>query len=180
MPEAPKLHQPKRAFVAAGEVVLGVLLVLAAAWCWQRGVVHQSYPTQDGRSLAATRYHGNWIGTAVALGTATGVLLLDAVRQAVLAFRTRGPAPQEYWEDQPEEQLREQSEEQDFPPQQTRPEEPEEPERQDPRQQDSQPQETQPQETQPQETQPQETQATPQPKETRATDHREQVANPDV
>ncbi len=89
VPEPPKLHQPKRAFVAAGEVVLGVLLVLVAVWCWQRGVEHHSYPVPDREPLEATRYRGNWIGTAVALVTATGVLLLDAVRQTVLSLRAR-------------------------------------------------------------------------------------------
>ncbi|MFD7653031.1 hypothetical protein ACFV4N_03525 [Actinosynnema sp. NPDC059797] len=91
VPEPPKLHQPKRALIAAGEVVLGVLLVLAAAWCWQRGVEHHSYPVPDREPLGATRYRGNWIGLAVGLATVAGVLALDAIRQAVLATRTRRP-----------------------------------------------------------------------------------------
>ncbi|MFT7836296.1 hypothetical protein Q5530_09100 [Saccharothrix sp. BKS2] len=91
VPESPRLHQPKRAFIAAGEVLLGVLLVLAAVWCWQRGVEHHSYPVPDHEPLGATRYRGNWIGLAVALSTVAGVLVLDAVRQAVLATRSRRP-----------------------------------------------------------------------------------------
>ncbi|MBW4715855.1 hypothetical protein [Saccharothrix obliqua] len=90
LPEPPKLHQPKRAIAAAGEVVAAVALVLLAAWCWQRGIVRYSYPLDDHPPLESTRYLGNWIGGAIGLGTVAGVLLLDAVRQAVLAIRTRG------------------------------------------------------------------------------------------
>ncbi|WP_461123327.1 hypothetical protein [Saccharothrix stipae] len=89
-PDAPALHQPKRAFVAAGEVVLIALLVWAAVWCWNRGVVHYSYAVPDQPPLESTRFKGNWIGTSVGLVTIAGVLLLDAVRQTLLAVRTRG------------------------------------------------------------------------------------------
>ncbi len=37
----------------------------------------------------STRYHGNWIGTAVGCVTVAAILLLDAVRQLLLAARTR-------------------------------------------------------------------------------------------
>ncbi|MBP2339513.1 hypothetical protein JOF41_005691 [Saccharothrix coeruleofusca] len=89
----PALHRPKRALVAAGEVALAVLLGLAAAWCWNRGVLRLSYPVPDHPPLRATRYLGNWIGTSIALGTAAGALLIDAVRQTVLAVRARASAP---------------------------------------------------------------------------------------
>ncbi|NUT50180.1 MAG: hypothetical protein HOV94_23140 [Saccharothrix sp.] len=89
-PGAPSLHQPKRAFIAAGEVVLAALLVVAAAWCWNRGVVHYSYPVPGRAPLESTGFKGNWIGAAVGLVTVAGVLLVDAVRQTLLAVRTRG------------------------------------------------------------------------------------------
>ncbi|MCE6995876.1 hypothetical protein LZG04_13850 [Saccharothrix sp. S26] len=89
-PGAPTLHQPKRALIAIGEVVLVALLVALAVWCWDRGVVHHSYPVPDHPPLESTRFKGNWIGGSVALVTLAGVLLLDAVRQTVLAVRTRG------------------------------------------------------------------------------------------
>lgn len=91
-PEA-ALHRPRRALVAAGEVVLAVLLGFAAAWCWNRGVVRFSYPVPDHPPLESTRYLGNWIGTAVAAATAGGALLVDAVRQTTLAVRARGSEP---------------------------------------------------------------------------------------
>ncbi|MEV0676574.1 hypothetical protein AB0I60_08620 [Actinosynnema sp. NPDC050436] len=86
----PGLHQPVRAAVAAGELVLAVALVLLAAWCWNRGVLRSAYPVEDHAPLESTRYLGNWIASAVGLGTAAGVLVLDAVRQVLLAVRTRG------------------------------------------------------------------------------------------
>ncbi|XVS64078.1 hypothetical protein ACQPYE_38505 [Actinosynnema sp. CA-299493] len=89
-PGAPTLHQPKRALVAVGEVVLVALLVPLAAWCWNRGVLHYSYPVPDHPPLESTRFKGNWIGASAGLVTIAGVLLLDAVRQTVLAVRTRG------------------------------------------------------------------------------------------
>ncbi len=89
-PGEPTLHQPKRALIAAGEVVLVALLVPAAVWCWNRGVIHYSYPVPDHPPLESTRFKGNWIGASVGLVTVAGVLLLDAVRQTLLAVRTRG------------------------------------------------------------------------------------------
>jgi hypothetical protein len=89
-PGEPTLHQPKRALIAVGEVVLIALLASFAVWCWNRGVVHYSYPVPDHPPLESTRFKGNWIGASVGLVTIAGVLLLDAVRQTVLAVRTRG------------------------------------------------------------------------------------------
>ncbi|CCH35291.1 hypothetical protein ABZ816_11855 [Actinosynnema sp. NPDC047251] len=86
----PGLHQPLRAAVAAGEVVLAVALVALAVWCWNRGVLRYSYPVENHAPLESTRYLGNWVGGALGLGTVAGVLLLDAVRQLLLAVRTRG------------------------------------------------------------------------------------------
>jgi hypothetical protein len=89
----PKLNQPKRGLIAAGEVVLIVLLAFTAHWCWTKGVVRLEYPVDGHDPLVATRYLGNWIGGAVGLVTLAGVLLLDALRQTVLAVRTRGRKP---------------------------------------------------------------------------------------
>jgi hypothetical protein len=86
----PTLHQPKRALIAVGEVALVALLVPAAVWCWNRGVVHYSFPVPDQPPLESTRFKGNWIGGSVGLVTVAGVLLLDAIRQTVLAVRARG------------------------------------------------------------------------------------------
>jgi hypothetical protein len=88
-PAGPSLHQPKRWLIAAGEVVAIVLLAVVAVWCWNRGVVRLSYPLEGRDPLISTRYHGNWLGTAVGAVTLAVILGLDAVRQVVLALRTR-------------------------------------------------------------------------------------------
>lgn len=89
-PAGPSLHQPKRWLIAAGEVVAIVLLAWLAVWCWHRGVVKLAYPFVEGQApLISTRYHGNWIGTAVGAASLAVILALDAARQVVLAVRTR-------------------------------------------------------------------------------------------
>ncbi|GGU29851.1 hypothetical protein GCM10010178_22700 [Lentzea flava] len=89
-PAGPSLHQPKRWLIAAGEVVAIVLLVWLAVWAWNRGVVKLAYPILEGHEpFISTRYHGNWLGTAVGAFTLAVILALDAVRQVVLAVRTR-------------------------------------------------------------------------------------------
>ncbi|GAA2663282.1 MULTISPECIES: hypothetical protein [Actinosynnema] len=87
----PALHQPRRALTAAAELLGAVLLLVAASWTWDRGIRHYSYDAgPDLPQLESTRYFGNWIGGAVVLGVLAGLLVLDAVRQAVLAVRTKG------------------------------------------------------------------------------------------
>ena len=90
----PSLHQPKRALIAAGEVVAVVLLAFAAHWCWRHGVVRLEYPIDGSQPLQSTRYKGNWIGSSIVLVTLAAVLLLDAVRQVVLAVRARPRKPE--------------------------------------------------------------------------------------
>ena len=88
-PAGPSLHQPQRWLIAAGEVVAIVLLVIAAVWAWNRGVVRLEYPIEGHEALTSTRYHGNWLGTAAGALTLAVVLGLDVVRQVLLAVRTR-------------------------------------------------------------------------------------------
>ena len=88
-PAGPSLHQPKRWLIAAGEAVAIVLLTIAAVWCWNRGVVKLAYPIDGREPLISTRYHGNWLGTAAGSLTLAVILGLDAVRQVLLAVRTR-------------------------------------------------------------------------------------------
>ncbi|ANZ42809.1 hypothetical protein BBK82_16895 [Lentzea guizhouensis] len=83
------LNQPRRALIAAGEVVAVVALALVAVWAWNRGITKLAYPLEGREPLISTQYHGNWLGTAVGCVTIAAILLLDAVRQGVLAVRTR-------------------------------------------------------------------------------------------
>ncbi|SDD43324.1 hypothetical protein [Actinokineospora iranica] len=96
-PEAPDLawpvgtaglNEPKRALVAAAELVAAALLVWLAVWLWSRGTVPLT-PIAERPDLAFERYEGNWIGAAVAAGTLALVVVLDAVRQVTLAVRAR-------------------------------------------------------------------------------------------
>ncbi|GDY29459.1 hypothetical protein GTS_10920 [Gandjariella thermophila] len=82
------LHHPWRMFRVLGDAVLAVLAVAAAVWCWRQGVVTIHYPAADGLPAEdSTRYLGNWMTGAVALGTLAALLVVDAVRQLVLAVR---------------------------------------------------------------------------------------------
>lgn len=83
------LHRPWRALVALVEVI-GIGLALWGAFgLWSRGVLTIVTETGDGTELASTRYLGGWIAGSIALGALASVLLLDGVRQMLLAVRTR-------------------------------------------------------------------------------------------
>ncbi len=68
-------------------MLLAVLLVLAAVWCWRQGIVRYEFPFDGAAPLVATRYFGNWLATAIGLVTVAAVLVLDALRQLLLALR---------------------------------------------------------------------------------------------
>lgn len=85
-----RLNQPWRAAIAAGEIVVAALLVLAAVSLWSVGVTTLVTPLGQGRPpLVATILYGNWMLYAILLVTAAAILVLDAVREVVLAVRTR-------------------------------------------------------------------------------------------
>lgn len=82
------LNRPWRAVVAVLEVVLAVAAVVAAFWCWPRGV-HTITMDVDGTELVSQRFSGNWMAAAIGFGTLAALLVLDAIRQTVLAVRAR-------------------------------------------------------------------------------------------
>lgn len=85
-----RLNQPWRAALAAGEIVVAALLVFAAVRLWRVGVTTLVTPLGQGRSpLVATIFYGNWMLYAILLVTAAAILALDAIREVVLAVRTR-------------------------------------------------------------------------------------------
>jgi hypothetical protein len=75
--------------VAVLELLVAGGAVWAAFWAWPRGVATITLALDDGTTLVSTRYFGNWMGLSILLGTIAGLLVLDAVRQAVLAIRVR-------------------------------------------------------------------------------------------
>ncbi|SFN99670.1 hypothetical protein SAMN05421854_101259 [Amycolatopsis rubida] len=84
-----KLNQPWRAFVALGEVVVAGLVLWAAFALWHAGVGTVVTTAGDGTKLASERYFGGHIAGALGLGTLSAVLVVDAVRQLLLAVRAR-------------------------------------------------------------------------------------------
>ena len=83
------LNKPWRLVVAVAELAVGAVAVLLAFDFWPRGVakIVEHYP--DGIVFESTRWVGSWMALAVLLGTVAAVLVLDAVRQVVLAVRAR-------------------------------------------------------------------------------------------
>ena len=83
------LNKPWRAFVALAELVVAGVAVWFAFDFWPRGIakIVERYP--DGIVLESSRWIGSWMAFAILLGTVAAVLVVDAVRQAVLAARAR-------------------------------------------------------------------------------------------
>lgn len=88
-PQRGALNRPWRALVSGGELVVAGLALWAAYLCWPLGVADVVQTSSDGRRVVTTQYYGSWLAVAVALGTICAVLVVDAVRQLVLAVRTR-------------------------------------------------------------------------------------------
>ncbi|WP_211225490.1 hypothetical protein [Amycolatopsis nigrescens] len=103
----PRLHRPWRAMIAVVELVLAGLAVWAAFACWGNAVDDVVTRLSDGTELTSTRYEGDLIGAAIGLVTLALLLLVDAVRELLLAFyaRHRRPRKEEEegeFEDHPE------------------------------------------------------------------------------
>jgi hypothetical protein len=83
------LHRPMRAVVALAELVVAGLAVWGAFWAWPKGFATITTLVTDGLELDSQRVYGNWLALAILFGTAAAVLVLDALRQTVLAARAR-------------------------------------------------------------------------------------------
>ncbi|MGW5716457.1 hypothetical protein ACWEVP_09865 [Amycolatopsis sp. NPDC003865] len=96
-PEEPgpraRLHKPWRTLVAVVEVVLAVAAGWAAYALWHGGRATVVTRTDDGAVLESHRYFGGMLAAAIGLGTVAAILLVDAVRQLLLAVRARHRAP---------------------------------------------------------------------------------------
>lgn len=80
-------HQPWRAGLALGELGAAVVLVLLARWCWHRSLLPIPLPAPGGGTDVVTRMYGNWVAIALALGGMAALLVVDAVRELLLALR---------------------------------------------------------------------------------------------
>ncbi|GAB3586436.1 hypothetical protein GCM10027445_65210 [Amycolatopsis endophytica] len=87
--EQARLHQPWRALVALAELVLAAVAVWAAFRLWDSGVHTMTVTLTDGTVLTSTRWIGSWLAGAIGVGTVAAVLVVDAVREVLLAVRVR-------------------------------------------------------------------------------------------
>lgn len=90
-----RLNKPWRALVAVVEVVLAAAGVWFAVVCWHAGIVTVVTTAGDGAVLTSHRYFGGLMAASLGIGIVAAILLVDAVRQAMLAVRTRPKPPNE-------------------------------------------------------------------------------------
>lgn len=84
-----RLHQPWRGLVGGAEVVAAALALWGAFALWGPGVRTLTMTLSDNTVLVSTRYVGSWMAGAIALGAIAVLLLVDAVREVLLAVRVR-------------------------------------------------------------------------------------------
>lgn len=83
------LHQPWRLIVALVELLVAAVAVYFSFDVWPRGIakIHTNLP--GGVVLESSRWVGSWMSLAILLSTVAALLVLDALRQVVLAVRAR-------------------------------------------------------------------------------------------
>ncbi len=87
--EPPRLHRPVRAVVALVELLAAGAAVWGAFWAWPHGFATITTVLSDGTALDSQRTYGNWLAAAIGFGTLAALLVVDAVRQVLLAVRAR-------------------------------------------------------------------------------------------
>ncbi len=87
---AARLHKPLRAVVGAVELILAALAVWGAFACWKAGVVPVVITYGEATTLESQRYFGGPLAGAIGLGVLAAILVVDAIRQFLLAVRAKG------------------------------------------------------------------------------------------
>lgn len=90
-----RLHKPLRALVGAVELILAALAVWGAFACWKAGVVPVLITYGETTTLESQRYFGGPLAGAIGLGVLAAILVVDAIRQFLLAVRAKGRKPKE-------------------------------------------------------------------------------------
>ncbi|RSM65844.1 hypothetical protein DMH03_01465 [Amycolatopsis sp. WAC 01376] len=90
-----RLHKPLRAVVGAVELILAALSVWGAFACWKAGVVPVVITYGETTTLESQRYFGGPLAGAIGLGVLAAILVVDAIRQFLLAVRAKGRKPKE-------------------------------------------------------------------------------------
>ncbi|HEX3646941.1 MAG TPA: hypothetical protein VHV49_00860 [Pseudonocardiaceae bacterium] len=89
-PRLARLEQPWRFAVAAGELIVAAAAVIVGILLWGKGVTTMVTPLAAGRPpLVSTIFYGNWMAAGVGLTAVAALLVLDAVREVILAARAR-------------------------------------------------------------------------------------------
>ncbi|MBK1784187.1 hypothetical protein [Prauserella cavernicola] len=83
-----RLNQPWRLVVAAVELLVAAAGVWIAFLVWDASLTFVTVRLDDGTELVSRVYSGNWVALAIALGGIAGILVVDAIRQTLLGFRT--------------------------------------------------------------------------------------------
>lgn len=83
------LNRPYRWVIVGVEVVLTAALVVTAVLLWRDVHYHIAYTAESGRKLLSTRMRGDLAGACIGLCLIAAFVLLDAIRQTVLAMRAR-------------------------------------------------------------------------------------------
>lgn len=83
------LNRPYRRLIAVVEIVLTAALVVAAVLLWRDVNYDIAYTAESGRKLLSTRMRGDLAGACIGLCLIAAFVLLDAIRQMVLATRAR-------------------------------------------------------------------------------------------
>ncbi|MEU8413689.1 hypothetical protein AB0C24_12920 [Amycolatopsis japonica] len=92
---AARLHKPLRAVVGAVELILAALAVWGAFACWKAGVVPVVITYTETTTLESQRYFGGPLAGAIGLGVLAAILVVDAIRQFLLAVRAKGRKPKD-------------------------------------------------------------------------------------
>jgi len=94
VPEPPpyrdRLNQPRRALIGTAEVLVAAAMVWLAIWLWSNAPVTITQAFPDNRPpFVSHRYFGHWMSLSILSGAVAAVLVVDAVRQFLLAARVR-------------------------------------------------------------------------------------------
>lgn len=84
-----RLHRPWRALVALVELVLAGAAVWLSFVVWPQAITEITLTIGDGERITLTRHHGELVFLAIGLGLLAALLVVDAVRQLLLASWTR-------------------------------------------------------------------------------------------
>lgn len=84
-----RLHRPLRAAIAGVELLLAGLAIWGAFAVWSTVFETVIMPLRDGTELVSTRMAGNRAVGSIGLGALAGLLLVDAIKQVLLAVRAR-------------------------------------------------------------------------------------------